>query len=1852
MEQAPGLGQGAAAPAAEQASPQQPAALTPPGTARDYRPGTTIHPPSGIKARARANLAAIATVARVEGEDRVATAAEQDVLARWSGWGAVPQIFDTTKDEWAAENAELRAVLSEADYRSARTNTLNAHYTDPEVAAALWTAVRDAGFAGGRVLEPGSGAGTFIGLAPADAVMVGVELDPTTAKISSLLYPGAQIRNEGFEATRVPENSFVAAIGNVPFGGFALHDPAHNPAGHNIHNHFILKSLALTAPGGYVATISSHFTLDAGKQRARRDIADVADLVGAVRLPTKAFDRVAGTAVVTDIVILRKREEGQAPAAGQDWIDTSAVDVLDEAGGRYVEHQVNNYFVAHPDNVLGELRSGHGMHNANTLEVRNTTGGGALAEQVRDRLAAVTTGAVAQGLALTATAETTTTLDPAAFDRGLVTAATMRRGVPEGTLRYDTESAGIQRWDGQVWAGHSAGRAKTAEWRAMLAMRDLSNTLIRAQRDGLPAGDRDQLRGELNRVYDAYVATHGPINRFTWTNPADITQPKHDERVAKDEAKWRKRNGADGGAYGGPVPVETREEWEEKAWEPTARSKRTSHLYGGMLEDPGYAVVAALEIFDDETMTARKAPIFATDVLGPRQGRDSADSVEEAIGISLDETRTVDVARVGALVGLGEADTREAMAGRVFPNPDGGGELIPAATYLSGNVRRKLTAARAAAEADPGYAGNVAALAGVQPRTIEAPEIHVRPGVPWITAEDHADFVREVFGVGRAAADYTLGQWTIKAGGDGADGHLMTDTYGTVHRTAAELLESVCNAKTIQIARPKAEVERTGGDPTDLPATFAAQEKARKITDKFTEWLWTDPDRTARLVTEYNERFNSLRATVYDGMYLELPGLGLHFTPHPYQRNAVARILSEPTVLLDHVVGAGKTGTMFMAAMELKRLGLAKQPWIVVPNHLIEQVGREAKQWYPGSNVLVGSGATDAKGRRLFVAQSATSDWDMVIVPKSVFTAIGVSPQRKAAHHQVLRDELAQAKAEAPNRDSVKVIEAALLKLDKRIEALTEQTRKDTGLCWEDTACDYLQVDEAHMYKNRQRVSAVRELACTDGSTQAEDLAMKLEHLREFRRGRDVAEGRPPGPERVATFATGTPVSNSLGEMWVMQSFLRPDLLEDAGVSGIDAWGAVFTGTATTVEMNATGSKLAPVTRVSRFQNVPELVSMSSVYTDVVLREEVARHGRIPELSGGQRGVVSKQPSQDTRDFIADLAWRSTNFDRKRPDFDNALKVSNDGRNVSMDERLANLDEPLDGGRVQQVAAQVDRIWTQTRDRVFYDTDGAPEPEPGGLQIVFCDRSTPHQKDGKWSIYEGLRDELVAQGMPAGAIRFIHDYPKPNDKAQLFADCRNGRVAVIMGSTEKMGTGTNIQDRAVALHHMDVPWRPSDLEQREGRIIRQGNKNPSVEILNYVTEGTFDTIMWQTVEKKARFIAQLKTGNTDARTAEDIGGGMENAAAATKAVSTGDPRYVEQVQLADDVARLAAMQRAHSDSQGRNAAERRMLSRDVSAVREQIGELDTAAPRITASADAAFSMSIRGRTYTERAAAAPALVASLRQAYADGKGKGAQAQFPVASLRGVEVRASRMLQTDELMLALDVPGRTRALQTSNLAASGAAGVGLVARVENMVTDTTRYQAELDDRLGYAQSRIAELEKVADEPFAQAGELKDKRSQLETLSAQLSLDANSPEALAKEEADRQRLALAGRKPGWSLALNPTPALLADRGPEALSLHAGRGFAAPAGAQSHLDGAAARQADGHTALTAGQERAAPHDAPAEHLTEEQRNIENVMAGRRTKTIRQIVDNAANGGGAAARDSAAAQRDRHRGGPSRGR
>lgn len=1748
--------------------------------------GLQVRVPSGAKARVRANLAAIRVVRALDDEQRPATADEQVVLSRWSGWGAVPQVFDGDVDTFAGERAKLRELLNDTEYRLAEGSILNAHYTDPAIAAQMWAALRRAGLTGGRVLEPGCGSGNFIGLAPSDAVMVGVEADSLTARIATALYPDAQVRNEGFETTRVGENAFVATIGNVPFGSYPVYDPAHNPDRHSIHNYFILKSLALTAPGGYVAVITSRYTMDTQDPRARQAMAARADLVGALRLPGSAFKAVAGTSVVTDILLFRKRADGEQLDPQPAWLDVREVPIraagtASEDGAGPTPVAINSYFLDHPQRVLGEMSVGHGQYGAATLRVEADEARYS-ADLVGRHLTELVDAAVATGRGLTATPAMLAMAESPVFAAGLVTASDAAEEVPLDTLRFSEDLGLIERWSGVEWVDNGTAKARIAETRELIELRDIATTLVHAQLDDAAALEKDRLRVLLNRRYDAYVRAHGPINRFKMTEPSTPTQAGHDAKLKRLEEDWRDKNGSADRPYSGPVPAELRERWNVEAWEPAAPQKRRAHLSGGIRHDPGWAMVSALENFDERTQATRKSAIFAADVITPPVARDHAATPQEALAICVGEGRGVDVARVAELRALTAADAREELRGLVFADPTDPDRLISAPTYLSGHVRDKLAQAEAAAEQDPRLLENVLALREVIPPDVQASQIRVRPGVTWVPTTDLACFVREVLRAKQVDVEYTLGQWIINVPDWLRGTVVMSEEYGTLSCDAIDLLEKLCNSKPIKVLKPPEEIEKKPREEIDLKSTVAAHAKADKIQEAFTEWLFRDESRRERLVEKYNHLFNGFRAPRHDGTHLTFPGMSGMYEPHPYQRDAVARILHEPTVLLDHVVGSGKSGTMFMGAMELKRLGLVRQPWIVVPNHIIDQIGREAKQWYPAARILMGTADTDAEGRRRLIAQSATSDWDMVIVPLSAFTLIGVSAERQ---RQYVENSLAELRAQLEDgstgrtRASKKMIERAVKATKARLEHLTDQARKDTGLRFEHSGADYLLIDEAHMFKNLPRISNVAELACTGLNKRSQDLDLKLTILRERRRDEAAAGGRrSDGVERVATFSTGTPIANSLGELWVMQHYLRPDLLAAAGVDYIDAWGAAFTGTVSSIEMNPTGSKLVPITRVGKFVNLPELLALSTVFTDVVTRDQVPVS--LPRLVDGQRRIITTEPDVEVKDFITDLGFRGDHLDPRNPRRDNTLKIGNDGRNVSLDPRLAHLSPPSDGGRARAVAREILRIHGYSEDYRYLDEFGTPHPTPGALQIVFCDRGTPKADPAEFTVYAAIRDELITGGVNPNMIRFVHEARTSAERLQLQADCRGGAVSVIMGSTEKMGTGTNIQARAIALHHVDVPWRPADLEQREGRIIRQGNQNADVEILNYVAAGTYDTVMWQKIETKARFINQAKRNEVDVREVEDLGGGdIGESAAATKAIATGDPRYMRQVELDDTVRRLSALAQAHQEAVLASRWRRSRTAKTNTELTEQIAVLDDVlASHNAVKVDYAVypALTANGATgrYTERRDAAMPFADACRQAW--GRKLGAGRFLPVGAVNGIDVLAAHDLFSGSLILTLAVPSAAKEVNQKSLFGDGVQTLdgaadspatrarGILQRAENLYKTLPEGREGLAERRRIAQTDLSDLEALGERPFEHADELEARRLELAELTTALRVESQSEEARAKAAAATERLDASGREPGWSLLLNPTPWLVEAAGAQSadelrqrmLAMHAQR------------------------------------------------------------------------------------------------
>ncbi|WP_296388115.1 DEAD/DEAH box helicase family protein [Williamsia sp.] len=1745
--------------------------------------------PSGAKARAQANMSAIDVVLRCDTLNRAALPDEQRVLSQWSGWGAVSDIFDESKQEWDTPRRALREeYLTAEQYRDAKASTLNAHYTDPAIAAAMWDTLVEAGFDGGYVLEPGCGSGTFMGVAPASATMIGVENDPMTAQIAHLLYPNAQVRNEGFESTRVPENTFSATIGNVPFGGFSVHDPIHNPAQHNIHNHFLIKALRLTAPGGYVMAVTTSGTLDAANDKARRDMHALGDLVGAVRLPSNAFSRVAGTQVVTDILVLRKRELGAPlPEQNPNWLRTVKVEVADRQNGGTRTVDVNGYFERTPRHVLGTTVADHGMYRGGQMRVevdpdRDT------ATAVRESLASIIASArkaeaISEMLVDRPTIRLTYSPHPvqaesvaATLEAGVATAAGLYgEDVPIGRVEWDEDSQGFVRKGIDGVDPIKVPKTRTTETRHLLRLRNLTEQVIASQRtDDTTAAHREGLRRDLGTTYDAYVAAYGPINRMKWSGGKERSEHEAMARLAVAETKWREDNRDDDGvSFLGELPEKVLGELEEKAWQSSPRVKRQTHLEA-VTSDPGIAGVMALERFDEETGAVSKTAVFARDVVVAPVPVLSADTPEDAVAICMGERGRIDLDRIASLLGQDSDTTRESVRGLVFIDVDNPSELLPCSTALSGNVRAKHATAVTQVQDTPtqDWREVEAALAEVVPPLKQPSQMGpVALGATWIAPHDYAQFVRETFDAQQATVERAAGTWMVSVPAGQLNTQSMRVDYGAdnadSHKSmsAVELLDRLMNQRPIEVRNSKGAVEE-GAPAVDTKATVYAQVQAEKIAGEFRTWVWSDDDRRERLVTEWNNRFNTWVKPSHDGSRLDLPGLSPVFTPHRYQRDAVARVTAEPTVLLDHVVGAGKTGTMFMAAMELKRRGLVSQPWIVVPTHLIEQFGRELKQWYPAANVLVGAKGMDAEDRRVFAAQTATSDWDMVIIPSSVFEKIRVHPDQRVAYIRAqvaeLDEEMTAGRAAGGQSDAtVKRIEKAKKALSKKLEAATEQAKKDAGVTFEQTGADYLFIDEAHDFKNKSRQCAVATLALPKGSDKAEDLSMKLDYLRSRRQNEARAAGRviTPGAERVATFATGTPIANSLAEAWVMQQYLRPDVLEVAGVRSITDWAASFTATKSETVTNATGTRIMVVSKVAAFSNPKEMFAMAAQYTDVVTRDQVP--AALPSFEGRQ--VITSTPGQERRDFITDLEYRMSNFDPREMATDNILKVINDGRNVAIDPMLANLAPDPGNTRADAVAEQVATIYHDTKDNRYRTEDGTPSPRRGGLQLVFCDRGTP--KPGARSVYQNLKDMVVDAGVPAEAVVFIHDAKSPSQKLAMQADCRSGKIAVLVGSTPKMGTGLNVQARMVALHHMDVPWRPADLEQREGRMLRQGNQNPEVQIFNYVTESTTDTVMWATVESKAAFIQQAKTGQLGdevTQVADIADDNLADAAAATKAAATGDPRYMRMAQLDSDVASLSALSDAHTDGRNHARSVVRNNDREIEKTEAMQGTASDLADKVAQWLDAGKTFSIEGCCALERKDRSADLLERARASFVELKGRGMSISVTLAEFdTGVVAKAARASLNDELYVWLDVPGRPQfyvtreqlwgkvddAGQRADTGQSKAAlANGLATRLENSHESLIDVPARLETKLNGWRREVALQAPRMDTPFSRADELAHIKVELASLCLEIQQAENSAGAVAKRAEAAARMGEQGRQPGWSLDLNPTEFTAASEG----------------------------------------------------------------------------------------------------------
>ncbi|WP_421849875.1 PLxRFG domain-containing protein [Oricola sp.] len=1486
----------------------------------------------GAKAKFRANVDAIRLLRRLGEEDRPATRAEQKALAKWVGWGglrnAFPREDGSVTDGWKKEAAELRELLTDEEYRAAESSTRNAHYTSPEVVKAMWGAVERLGFTGGRVLEPAVGAGNFLGLMPAmrrdTSQVTGVELDHITGGIAKNLYPKANIRAPmGFQAITIPDNTFDLVIGNPPFGSERLYDAERRHLNtFSIHNYFFAKSLDATKPDGVVAMVVSNYLMDAQSAKAREYLADRADLLAAIRLPNNAFLKNAGTEVTTDIVFLRKRADGDAPG-NRAWTE---VGEYTDADGNTVA--LNRYFLDHPDMMLGKFGAYGTMYRDNNAALVARDGDD-LAALLRDAIAKLPAGIMKPPAPIIAQESTV----PREASDALV-----------GSAFMDTS--------GEIWVRDpdqiGEPRASRAEFpnekakkraQGMIRVRDAFTRLRRAQISESATDDQlDDLRARLNKYYDAFVKAHGPVN--------------HDanKRIMRDDPTWPQLSAL------------------EKSYD-KGISRTVAAKTGETARKPA----------------AEKADIFTRRTQTPYRRPTTAKSAKDALAAVLSERGTVDMDEILRLYGRSQTEVVDELGDLLFWTPDGRFETRDA--YLAGNVKKKLAQAREAAAKDPVYARNVAALEDTIPADIEPVDIDVKPGAPWIPPKHVADFVDHIADAEGAKAVYSplTAKWELKfsRASEAAD-----TQWATGRTTVGQVIKAALDGQTLTIYDRHSD----GKSTVNHAGTQAANDKVERVKDEWRRWIWQDDARREELAGIYNDVFNTDVQRAFDGSHLHLPGKVSDdvISLRPHQKNFVWRVLQSSTTLADHTVGAGKTFAAIASAMELRRTGMAQKPLFVVPNHLVGQWAADFVQLYPGARILATTkNDFEKNNRKRLFARMATGDYDAIVVAHSSFGKIGLDPEFEAdfIRKQIadLEDSMKALRAESGEKSrNVSQLAKWRENMKAKLKHLLDAGAKDDGLTFNEIGIDALFVDEAHEFKNLAfptSMTRVAGLGNPQGSQKAADLYMKVQAVKERTGGRNIV------------FLTGTPISNTMAEMYTVQRYLDGEMLEQMGIAHFDAWAKVFGEVVTDWELSPSGQyKLK--SRFARFVNIPELMQRYLSFGDVITNDDIqamlAAQGKrlpLPKVKGGKPQNIIVDRSKDQAAYIGEpidrdgvqvypdgsLVWRAENLPKGKPEkgADNMLKVMSDARKAALDMRLIDSaygDNPR--SKVNRAADQMLRLykaWSHKRGTqlVFIDLStpaGARAKEAARIRELLSraedgdaaaqeivNRLSPDELaalDGDFSVYDDLRQKLIERGIPPEEVAFIHDANTDLQKQELFGKVRSGRVRFLFGSTPKMGAGTNVQNRLVALHHLDAPWRPSDLEQREGRIIRQGNElyaeDPDgfeIEILRYATKQTLDSRMWQTIEGKARFIQQLRKGASGERVIEDIGGEAANAAE-MKAASSGNPLILEEMDLRQKLRRLESQRMEHERDQHRVVASMRGLQRTVESINASLPAWD------------------------------------------------------------------------------------------------------------------------------------------------------------------------------------------------------------------------------------------------------------------------------------------------------------------------
>ena len=1613
----------------------------------------------GAKAKFRMNMDAINLLKELEFDGRQATPEEQVILSRYVGWGGLADAFDETKDNWKSEFAELYTALSPEEYAAARSSTLNAHYTSPTVIKAIYEAVCSMGFETGNILEPSMGVGNFFGLLPEsmqNSRLYGVELDSITGRIAKQLYPKADITVAGFETTD-RRDFYDLAIGNVPFGQYQVNDRAYNKLGFSIHDYFFAKALDQVRPGGVVAFVTSRYTMDKQSPEVRKYIAQRAELLGAIRLPNNAFKANAGTEVVSDIIFLQKRD--RPIEIDPDWI---------HLGKNDDGFAINSYFIDHPEMILGRQTSESTQYGKQDFTVEPIEGL-ELADQLHDAVKYIRgtyTEAELPELGAGEAIDTSIPADPNVKNYSYT--------VVDGNVYYRENSRMVK---------PDLNAAAMERVKGMVELRDCVQKLIGQQMDGYtPDEVIRQTQRELNELYDNFTAKHGLIN------------------------------------------------------------SRGNAL--AFADDSSYYLLCSLEVLDEDNNLKRKADMFTKRTIKPSEVVTSVDTASEALAVSIAEKAMVDMAYMSQLTGKTEEELASDLRGVIYMDfnrkPDGSYTWRTADDFLSGNVREKLAYYQKAldmlpegAEHRSEIADNVAALKSAQPKDLDASEIEVRLGATWIDKSYIQQFMVETFEPPyylRRSIEVNYSPFSAEWNITGKSQPSYSDvnaymTYGTDRANAYKILEDTLNLRDVRIYDTVTDPDGKERRVLNSKETTLAQQKQQAIKDAFHDWIWKDPDRRQELVTKYNELFNSNRPREYDGSHIVFSGMNPEITLREHQLNAVAHILYGGNTLLAHEVGAGKTFEMVAAAMESKRLGLCQKPLFVVPNHLTEQWASEFLRLYPSANILAATKKDfEPRNRKKFCGRIATGDYDAIIIGHSQFERIPVSQERqeRLLQEQIMEIEegLEELKASRAERFTIKSLERTKKGLETRLKKLQDSTRKDDVITFEQLGVDRLYVDEAHSFKNLFLYTKMRNVAglSTSDAQKSSDMLLKCRYIDEITDSRGVV------------FATGTPVSNSMTELYTMMRYLQHDTIRDKGLAHFDCWASTFGETTTAIELAPEGTGYRARTRFAKFFNLPELMNLFKEAADIKTADQL----NLPTPTPIYHNEVA-QPTEIQQAMVQELSERAAavHAGTVDPSVDNMLRITSDGRKLGLDQRIINPnlpDEPT--SKVNMCVDNIHRIWEEGQENKL-------------TQLVFCDFSTPKSSASKkvakapaanldspelralehlaekddtpeeagFTVYDDIRDKLVARGIPREQIAFIHEANTEARKKELFSKVRSGQVRVLMGSTFKMGAGMNVQDRLIALHDLDAPWRPGDLEQRSGRIIRQGNMNPEVHIYRYVTEATFDAYLWQTLENKQKFISQIMTSKSPVRACDDID---ETALsyAEIKALCAGDERIKEKMDLDVDVARLKLMKANHQSQQYR--LEDNLLRYFPEQIEQSKGfiagfeaDMKTLAEN-PHPVDGFAGMTVRGDVLTDKENAGAALVDAFKEV------KGLD-PIPVGSYRGFQ-----------MSLTLEDFGRDYVLtlkgQMTHRVTLGKDPRGNLTRIDNALNGMADRLATVQSKLESLYSQMETAKTELGKPFPQEDELRVKSARLAELNIALNIDDKTPiEAMAEETPLRAEIA---------------------------------------------------------------------------------------------------------------------------------